>query len=69
MMISRVPPSDLPDLHAGLRLACAARPLVGLQKRRAARAAARGRGAAPHQSAAPAGLGRPVPLQNSMQGL
>jgi putative transposase len=52
-MISRVPQSALPDLHAGLRLACAARPLVGLQKRRAARAAARGRGAAPHQSAVP----------------
>jgi hypothetical protein len=52
-MISRVPPSALPDLHAGLRLACAARPLVGLPKPRAAPAAARGRGAAPHQSAAP----------------
>src|SRR2546430_15973076 len=59
MMISRVPPSALSDLHPALRLACAARSFVGVQGHRVAGAAARGRRAAPHQSAAPAGLGRP----------
>jgi hypothetical protein len=59
MMIARVPPSALSDLHTGLRLAGLARPLARLQERRAARAAARGRSAAPRHSAAPAGLGRP----------
>src|SRR5690242_12004206 len=59
MMISRVYSSDLSDLRPGLRLAFLARPLVGVLERGVARAAARGRRAAPHQSAAPAGLGRP----------
>src|SRR5690348_11123764 len=59
MMIACVPSPALSDLHAGLRLAGTARPVACLQKRRTARAAARGRRAAPHQSAAPAGLGRP----------
>ena len=58
-MISRVPSPALPDLRPALRLAGPARSLAGLQGRRAAGAAARGRRAAPHQSAAPAGLGRP----------
>ena len=58
-MISRVPSPALSDLRPGLRLAGPARPLVGVQERGAAGAAARGRRAAPHQSAAPAGLGRP----------
>src|SRR5579859_2415671 len=59
MMIARVPPSALSDLHPGLRLAGPARPLIGIEKRRTAGAAARGRRAAPRQSAALAGLGRP----------
>src|ERR1022692_517284 len=59
MMISRVYPSALPDLRPALRLAGPARPLADVQERRTARAAARGRRAAPHQSASPAGLGRP----------
>ena len=59
MMISRVYSSDLSDLRPGLRLAFPARPLVGVHERGVARAAARGRRAAPRQSAAPAGLGRP----------
>src|SRR5271166_1611526 len=58
-MIIRVPPPALPHLRPALRLAGPARPIVGFQGRRAARAAARGRRAAPRQSAAPAGLGRP----------
>ena len=58
-MIIRVPPPALPHLRPALRLAGPARPVIGLQGRGAARAAARGRRAAPHQSAAPAGLGRP----------
>ena len=58
-MISRVPPSALSDLRSALRLSGPARPLVGVHERGAARAAARGRRAAPHQSAAPPGLGRP----------
>ena len=58
-MIARVPPPALSDLHPGLRLAGPARPVTRLQERRAARAAARGRRAAQHPSAAPAGLGRP----------
>jgi DNA-binding response OmpR family regulator len=33
MMIARVPPSALPDLHPGLRLAGPARPLTGVGKR------------------------------------
>jgi KaiC len=59
MMIARVPPSALPDLHPGLRLAGPARPLTGVGKRGTAGAAARGRRAAPRPCAAPAGLGRP----------
>src|SRR5215467_9920718 len=43
MMISRVPPSALSDLHQGLRLAGPARPLIGVEKRGIAGAAARGR--------------------------
>jgi hypothetical protein len=46
-------------LRPALRLTGPARPVIGLQGRRAARAAARGRRAAPDQSAAPARLGRP----------
>jgi hypothetical protein len=59
MMISRVLPSALSDLHPALRLACAARPFIDNQEHGVAGAAARGRRATPHQSAAPAGLGRP----------
>src|SRR6266496_3080757 len=59
MMISRVPPPALPDLRPAVQLACPARPLVSLQERRVAGAAARGRRVAPHPSPAPAGLGRP----------
>jgi len=55
----RVPAPAISHLRPGLRLACPARPVIGLQGRRAARAAARGRSAAPRQPAAPAGLGRP----------
>ena len=58
-MIIRVLAPALPHLRPALRLAGPARPVIGLQGRRAARAAARGRCAAPHQSAAPARLGRP----------
>src|SRR6267154_400399 len=50
MMISRVPPSALPDLRPAVRQACPARPLVSLQECRVAGAAARGRHAAPHPS-------------------
>jgi hypothetical protein len=59
MMISRVYPPALPDLRPALRLAGPARSLDGVQERGAARAAARGRRAAPQQTAATAGLGRP----------
>src|SRR5437016_11357842 len=59
MMISRVPSPALPDLHPGLRLAGPARSVARVQERRVARAAARGRRAAPYQPPAPAGLGRP----------
>src|SRR5580704_3132315 len=58
-MIIRVLAPALPHLRTGLRLAGPARPVIGLQERRTARAAARGRRAAPHQSHAPAQLGRP----------
>jgi hypothetical protein len=58
-MIIRVPAPALPHLRPVLRLAGPAWPVVGFQERRAARATARGRRAAPHQSPAPAGLGRP----------
>ena len=59
MMISRVDAPDVPDLRPALRLARPAQSLADLQEHRAARAAARGRRAAPHQSPATAGLGRP----------
>ena len=49
-MIIRVLAPALPHLRPALRLAGPARPVIGLQGRRAARAAARGRRAAPHQS-------------------
>src|SRR5690348_3205498 len=58
-MIIRVPAPALPHLHPALRLAGHTRPVNGLQGRGAARATARGRRAAPHSPAAPAGLGRP----------
>src|ERR1700750_1172580 len=58
-MIIRVPPPALPHLRPALRLAGPARPVTGLQGRRAARAAARGRRPAPRQSPAPVLLGRP----------
>jgi len=57
IMIIRVLAPALLHLRPGLRLAGPARPVIGIQGRRAARAAARGRRAAPRPSAAPAGLG------------
>src|ERR1019366_670136 len=59
MMIARVSPFALSDLHPHLRLACPALPVTRLQERGAAGAAARGRRAAPHQAPARAGLDRP----------
>src|SRR5450755_4491755 len=59
MMIARVPPPALSHLQPGLRLAGPARPLIGVEERGTAGAAARGRRTAPHQAAAPAGLGGP----------
>src|ERR1039457_3842262 len=59
MMIGRVPPPALSHFRPALRLAGPVRPELGFQGRRAAGAAARGRRAAPRQSPAPAGLGRP----------
>jgi hypothetical protein len=59
-MISGVPPPALSDLHPAMRLACRAWPLARRHERRAAGSAARGRGLAPHHSAAPAGPGRPA---------
>jgi hypothetical protein len=59
MMISRVPASALSDLHAALRVAGPAQPLARLHERGVAGAAASGRRAAPRQSAAWPGLGRP----------
>src|SRR4029077_14686638 len=56
MMISRVYPPALSDLRPRLRLADPARPIVSVDERGVAGAAARGRRAAPHQSTAPAGL-------------
>jgi putative transposase len=52
IMIIRVLGPALPHLRPGLRLAGPARPIIGIQGRRAARTAARGRRAAPHQSPA-----------------
>ena len=59
IMIIRVLASALSHLRPALRLAGPARPVIGLQGRGVARAAPRGRRAAPRTSAAPAGLGRP----------
>src|SRR6266705_6854925 len=59
MMINRVRSSALPDLHPAMRLAGSAQPFIGLHECEATGAATRGRRAAPHQSAAPLGLGRP----------
>src|SRR5713226_3699539 len=53
MLIDRVPPSALSHVRAGVQLAGSARPLVRLQGRGTARAAARGCRAAPRQSSAP----------------
>ena len=61
-MIIRVLAPALSHLRPALRLAGPARPVIGRQGRRAARAAARGCRAAPHSSAAPARLGRPRSL-------
>ena len=58
MMISRVPPPALSDLHPAVRLAGPARPLIGVEERGTAGAAARGRRPAPHEASAPPGLGR-----------
>ena len=58
-MIIRVLAPALPHLYLALRRAGPAWPVVGVQERRVARATARGRSAAPHQSPAPAGVGRP----------
>jgi len=46
-MVARVPSPALSHLYPGLRLAGPARPVIRLRERRAAGAAARGRGAAP----------------------
>ena len=58
-MIIHVSSPALPHLRPALQLAGLARPIVGVEARGTAGAAARGRRAAPEQSAAPAGLGRP----------
>jgi transposase len=58
MMIGHVPSSAVSGLRPALRMAGPAQSLGRFQERRAARAAARGRRAAPHQTQAPAGLGR-----------
>src|SRR5689334_15070673 len=59
IMIIRVPAPALPHLRPALRLADPARPVIGLQEHRTARAAARSRRAAPYQPPATARLGRP----------
>src|ERR1039457_4916312 len=59
MMIGHALPPALPDVRPALRLAGPAQPFDSIQGRRATRAAPRGRRAAPHPAAAPAGLGRP----------
>jgi transposase len=58
-MIDRVPAPALSHFRPAVQLAGPVRPEPGFQRRRAAGAAARGRRAAPRQSRAPAGLGRP----------
>ena len=64
-MIFRVLAPGLSRLRPALRLAGPARPVIGRQERRTAGAAARGRRAAPHPSAAPAQLGRPRSLRRA----
>jgi hypothetical protein len=59
MMIIHVSPPALPHRRAAVQLAGPARPVISLQGRRAASAAARDRRAAPCQFPAPARLGRP----------
>ena len=59
MMIIRVFPPAVPHLRAAVQLAGPTRPVISLQGRRAASAAARDRRAAPCQFPAPARLGRP----------
>ena len=59
MMIIHVSSPALPHLRAAVQLAGPTRPVISLQGRRAARAAARDRRAAPCQFPAPARLGRP----------
>jgi len=59
MMIICVYPPALPHLRAAGQLAGPTRPVISLQGRRAASAAARDRRAAPCQFPAPARLGRP----------
>ena len=59
MMIIRVSPPALSHLRAAVQLAGPAQPVISVQGRGAAGAAARGRRAAPRPSAAPARLGRP----------
>ena len=59
MMIIHVSPPALPHLRAAVRLAGPTRPVISLQGRRAASAAARDRRVAPCQFPAPARLGRP----------
>ncbi len=59
MMTSRVVASALSDLRVACWLACPAGSFVGVQGCGTARAAARGRGAAPHPAETPVGLGRP----------
>ncbi|CAI7979389.1 hypothetical protein FRAHR75_610002 [Frankia sp. Hr75.2] len=59
MMVGYVREAALSDLRAGVRVAGSPRLFVGVQEHRAARAAARGRGAAPYPAQAPVGLGGP----------
>src|SRR5712691_422537 len=58
-MTTHVSSPALPGLRPALQLAGPARPIISVQECGTAGAAARGRRAAPRQSAAPAGLGRP----------
>src|SRR4051794_23508654 len=59
MIVSRVVPSPLPDLHPTARLADAARPYLVVQEHRAARATPRGRHTPQNQPETAPGLGRP----------
>ncbi|SQD93536.1 hypothetical protein FMEAI12_1710013 [Parafrankia sp. Ea1.12] len=56
MMVSYVHPPALSDLRSGVRLAGPLRSFVGVEGHRAARVAARGRGAAPYPAQAAVGL-------------